>query len=95
MDVNCLGIITCVLQVRKDLEDPMQLCPPSVLQERENNAICMQVSLFLVKSIWLHRSCFKHLNADHLHSFIKRSFIKNNVVTKNTKAMQDKRGQKL
>lgn len=47
---NCLGIITCILQVRKDLEDPRQLCPPSVLQERGKKAICMQakyLSLFL------------------------------------------------
>lgn len=31
-------MITCVLQVRKDLEDPTQLCPPSVLQESEHNS---------------------------------------------------------
>lgn len=37
-----LKIITCVLQVRKALEDPMQLCPPSVLQERGKNKCSMQ-----------------------------------------------------
>lgn len=43
---NILRMITCALQVRKDLEDPMQLCPPSVLQERKYSmqAKCLVIS---------------------------------------------------
>lgn len=33
------AIITCVLQVLKALEDPKQLCPPSVLQEKEKKKL--------------------------------------------------------
>lgn len=44
-------VFTCVLQVRKDLEDPRQLCPPSVLQKERKVQVTALDFSGLVKDV--------------------------------------------